>query len=196
MSVGVLAIPETLRRTHVMRLKQVEYDAYQIRQLQQAEVSSFIAILQRNFDNGTEFQPALFRDFNRLLGIHQIQLTAYHLATNGLLKRPLRQVKANSKTKQDLRRLASNSLLVMLGIDLTITGDIDDMTAGTPLWPPYDGSFRVFDRKDKYFVLDKTGTHHSIHEHAGRPHPRNGLRKVNNESPKPVVIEQEAASDW
>ena len=184
-------------------------------------------------DRGSQFTSSLFRDFHHSLGFEHLKTTAYHPASNGLVERFHRQLKASIMARSGVRDWVEHLPLVLLGIRSTFkedlnctpaelvfgtsirlpgemftdsrsTGELDPssyvtrlktymqqlrpsppraatrsshvdpaLSAAThvfiridvvrkPLQPPYEGPFRVVDRKEKYFVLDRYGSRTSV----------------------------------
>ena len=90
-------------------------------------------------DRGSQFTSTLFRDLKHLLGSDHFTTTAYHPASNGLVERFHRQLKAAITAVGNIHW--SESLpLILLGIRNTIKEDIASTAAelvfGTPLRLP------------------------------------------------------------
>nr|VZH93637.1 unnamed protein product [Spirometra erinaceieuropaei] len=195
-------------------------------------ISTFGVPATLTTDRGSQFQSSLFRQFTRLLGCAHITTTAYHPASNGLVKRLHRQLKSALMSQTESATWSVNLPLVLLGIRSSVKEDIqctaaelaygaplrlpgefvqpsttntnipstfvqqlkqrmaqlrptptrmtskhvfvqEDLKSAPPLvfvqhdavrkplCPPYDGPYKVVQRKDKFYVLqkaDKTDT--------------------------------------
>ena len=79
-------------------------------------------------DRGRQFESHLFRALTDLLGTTRIRTTSYHPASNGLVERLHRQLKAAIKTRNNLR-WTEVLPLVLLGIRTAIKADLGCSTA-------------------------------------------------------------------
>nr|VZI48402.1 unnamed protein product [Spirometra erinaceieuropaei] len=94
------------------------------------------AIATLTTDRGSQFQSSLFREFTRLLGCAHITTTAYHPASNGLVKRLHRQLKSALMSQTESAIWSVNLPLVLLGIRSSVKEDIQctaaELVYGTP----------------------------------------------------------------
>ena len=74
-------------------------------------------------DRGSQFESKLFRSLTDLLGSKRTRTTAYHPASNGLVERFHRQLKASLKAHSNAR-WTETLPLVMLGIRTTVKFDL------------------------------------------------------------------------
>lgn len=92
-------------------------------------------------DRGSQFESALFRHLNSLLGTHRIRTTAYHPSANGLVERFHRQLKSALKAA-DPTHWTEALPLVLLGIRSSLKVDLQcsaaEMVFGTTLALPTD----------------------------------------------------------
>ncbi|CAH8611522.1 unnamed protein product [Dicrocoelium dendriticum] len=91
-------------------------------------------------DRGSQFSSTLFRDLNRLLGCTHIRTTAYHPASNGLVERFHRQLKAAITANSPDPHWSERIPAVLLGIRNTVKEDIGcspaELVFGTTLRLP------------------------------------------------------------
>ncbi|CAH8493835.1 unnamed protein product [Dicrocoelium dendriticum] len=91
-------------------------------------------------DRGSQFNSALFRDMNRLLGCSHLRTTAYHPAANGIVERFHRQLKAALTASQSNSQWSERLPIILLGIRNTIKEDIGccpaELVFGTTLRLP------------------------------------------------------------
>ena len=90
-------------------------------------------------DRGRQFESALFHELTNLLGTTRIRTTSYHPASNGLVERLHRQLKAAIKTHNNTR-WTEVLPLVLMGIRTAIKADIGctsaELVFGTALKLP------------------------------------------------------------
>ncbi|CAI2739044.1 unnamed protein product, partial [Dicrocoelium dendriticum] len=98
-------------------------------------------------DRGPQFNSALFRDLNRLLGCCHLRTTAYHPAANGLVERFHRQLKAAITASQSSTHWSEQLPIILLGIRNTIKEDLGccpaELVFGTTLRLPDPTSYVV-----------------------------------------------------
>ncbi|CAH8508541.1 unnamed protein product [Dicrocoelium dendriticum] len=91
-------------------------------------------------DRGPQFNSALFRDLNRLLGCCHLRTTAYHPAANGLVERFHRQLKAAITASQSSTHWSEQLPVILLGIRNTVKEDLGccpaELVFGTTLRLP------------------------------------------------------------
>lgn len=87
-------------------------------------ISRYGSIETISTDQGTQFESALMRELNNLLGISRIRTTAYHPQSNGLVERFHRQLKASIRCVCQSRDWATAVPLVLLGIRTTYRPDL------------------------------------------------------------------------
>lgn len=100
-------------------------------------------------DRGQQFESDLFSSLTRMLGTERIRTTAYHPASNGLVERFHRQLKAAIKAHESLDWYETLPL-VLLGIRTSVKADLQcsaaELVYGTTLRLP--GEFFVPRSKD------------------------------------------------
>ncbi|BHF71413.1 hypothetical protein SprV_0401447100 [Sparganum proliferum] len=109
-------------------------------------ISTFGVPATLTTDRGSQFQSSLFREFTRLLGCAHITTTAYHPASNGLVKRLHRQLKSALMSQTESATWSVNLPLALLGIRSSVKEDIQctaaELVYGTLLRLP--GEFVQF----------------------------------------------------
>ena len=80
-------------------------------------------------DRGAQFESHMFIGFLRLFGIKRTRTTAYHPASNGLVERFHRQLKASLMSYAHPDRWYENLALVLLGIRASPKPDIEGSPA-------------------------------------------------------------------
>ena len=80
-------------------------------------------------DRGRQFESALFQSLGRLLGSKRTRTTAYHPASNGLVERFHRQLKAALMSSDNPNSWTISLPLVLLGIRTAIKADLKCTTA-------------------------------------------------------------------
>ncbi|CAH8572586.1 unnamed protein product [Heterobilharzia americana] len=80
-------------------------------------------------DRGAQFESSLFQQLTELLGIKRIRTTAYHPASNGIVERFHRQLKAALMAVKTDDKWSDKLPLVLLGIRSSVKQDIGCCTA-------------------------------------------------------------------
>ncbi|XP_064469956.1 uncharacterized protein LOC135384697 [Ornithodoros turicata] len=75
-------------------------------------------------DRGRQFESRLFASVTTLLGTSRLRTTSYHPASNGLVERLHRQLKASLTVRDDRANSVNNLPLVLLGIRAALKPDL------------------------------------------------------------------------
>ncbi|GFY31713.1 hypothetical protein TNCV_4200231 [Trichonephila clavipes] len=141
-------------------------------------------------DRGRQFESSLFKALSKLLGVQKCRTTGYHPQANGMIEELHRPLKSAIKCHAT-ERWTEVLPIILLGLRAYLKEDIlctpaelvfgttirlpGEMTVGSntcfflhrdmlrrPLQQPYDGPFKVLQRKDKVFFLDINGKRVSV----------------------------------
>ena len=103
-------------------------------------ISTFGAPTTVTTDRGRQFESHLFTELTRLLGTTRVRTTAYHPASNGLVERFHRTLKAALKAHEDPHKWTEYLPLTLLGIRSTVKADLNcspaELVFGTTLRLP------------------------------------------------------------
>lgn len=75
-------------------------------------------------DRGQQFESLLWKELMEILGIHRSRTTSYHPATNGMVERFHRQLKAALKCHRESEHWSDHLPLVLLGIRSSLKTDL------------------------------------------------------------------------
>ncbi|XP_029652043.1 uncharacterized protein K02A2.6-like [Octopus sinensis] len=75
-------------------------------------------------DRGRQFEAVLFRELSRILGMHHIRTTSYHPASNGMVERFHRQLKAALRASPNPQSWTECLPIVLLGCRTAIKADL------------------------------------------------------------------------
>ncbi|GFX28016.1 integrase catalytic domain-containing protein [Trichonephila clavipes] len=127
-------------------------------------------------DRGRQFESSLFKALSKLLGVQKCRTTGYHPQANGMIemfdssKPDDDVVNFVSKLKSHMQSLhpkppkhhGKRPVFIHPGLlEATHVFLCRDMLR-RPLQQPYDGPFKVLQRKDKVFFLDINGKRVSV----------------------------------
>ncbi|XP_064485941.1 uncharacterized protein LOC135398469 [Ornithodoros turicata] len=105
-------------------------------------VSRFGAPSQVTTDRGPKFESRLFKGLTDILGTTRVRTTSYHPASNGLVERLHRHLKAALVAHEDRAHWVHHLPLVLLGIRAAVKTDIGcsaaDLVYGCALRLPAD----------------------------------------------------------
>ena len=103
-------------------------------------VAKFGAPKTLTTDRGVQFESSLFKSTPQCLGCERQRTTVYHPASNGLVERFHRQLKATLMARNSGANWIDHLPLVLLGIRTTVKGDFDtcptELVYGSPLRLP------------------------------------------------------------
>lgn len=106
-------------------------------------------------DRGQQFESVAFRKMCEFLGCLRLRTTAYHPATNGMVERFHRQLKAALKARDDRNDWVDNLAMTLLSIRATIKPDLRSSPAelvfGTTLRLP-----------GEFFAADSPANEHAV----------------------------------
>ncbi|GFW84247.1 hypothetical protein TNCV_4879101 [Trichonephila clavipes] len=140
-------------------------------------------------DRGRQFESSLFKALSKLLGVQKCRTTGYYPQANGMIEELHHPLKSAIKCHAT-ERWTEVLPIILLGLRASLKEDIlctpaelvfgttirlpGEMTVGSntcflrrdmlrrPLQQPYDGPFKVLQRKDKVFFLDINGKRVSV----------------------------------
>lgn len=75
-------------------------------------------------DQGSQFESKLMNEMCKMLGIRHIHTTPYHPASNGMVERFHRQLKASIRASQNVVRWSEALPLILLGIRSSVKDDL------------------------------------------------------------------------
>ncbi|XP_064481043.1 uncharacterized protein LOC135394286 [Ornithodoros turicata] len=134
-------------------------------------VARFGVPSQVTTDSGRQFESNLFSSFTRLIGTSRIRTTSYHPASNGLVERLHRILKAALTAFEDRAHWTDHLPLALPAFKPYASQALDDAThvfiltdaVRKPLTPSYTGPHLVLGRARKNIRVSVDGKHDTVY---------------------------------